>query len=203
MDFTISTRPAELGLEYGLETTSGNDGLQSTPGIDDLSCLDGSMTSDCLPGTPLGNSTEMEEGHDDSVDQNSPQLQAGNATSSFSPSSVLATPIAMLRLPSPCPTPTVFTPDVAVAIEQNKLKGLMKLRFLRQCVLFYWGVCPRPTPFEYRTMAITLCNKFPSLKDKKPKDGKYWVRINSSSISFIIIILCSFFLFITYCIGNS
>ena len=52
MDFTISTRPAEFGLEYGLETTSGNDGLQSTPGIDDLSCLDGSMTSDCLPGTP-------------------------------------------------------------------------------------------------------------------------------------------------------
>ena len=78
----------------------------------------------------------MEESHDDSVDKNSPQLQAGNTTSSFSPSSVLAKPIAMLRLPSPRPIPTVFTLDVAVAIEQKKLKGLMKLRFLRQCVLF-------------------------------------------------------------------
>ena len=106
---------------------------------------DGSMTSDCPPGIPIGNSTEMEEDHDDSVDQNSPQLQVGNATSSFSPSSVLATPIAMLRLLSPCPIPTVFTPDVAVAIEQKKLKGFMKLRFLRQCVLFYWGVCPSST----------------------------------------------------------
>ena len=90
-------------------------------------------------------------------------------------SSILATPVMMLRLPSPCPIPTVFTSDITNAIEQNRLKGLMKYRLLRQCALFYWGVCPRPTPDEYKTIAITLCLKFPQLKDKKPKDGKYWV----------------------------
>jgi len=74
----------------------------------------------------------------------------------------------------PCPVPTKFTKDVANAIKNNQLKGIMKTRLLRQSATFYWGLCPWPTHDEYVTMAVTLCDKFPQLKDKKPLHGQYW-----------------------------
>ena len=52
----------------------------------------------------------------------------------------------------------------------------MKTRLLRQAALFYWGLCPRLSNDEYLTMAVTLCNAFQQLRDKRPINGKYWVR---------------------------
>ena len=95
-----------------------------------------------------------------------------------SPSSktpIIVTQLKQLRLPVPCPVPTKFTKDVANAIKNNQLKGIMKTRLLRQAATFYWGLCPWPTHDEYVTMAVTLCDKFPQLKDKKPLHGQYWV----------------------------
>ena len=51
----------------------------------------------------------------------------------------------------------------------------MKTRLLRQAATYYWGLCPRPMHDEYVTMAVTLCDKYEQLRDKKPVGGKYWV----------------------------
>ena len=90
--------------------------------------------------------------------------------------------VKQLRLPVPCPLPTNFTKQVTNAIKNNQLKGVMKTRLLRQAAVFYWGLCPRPTHDEYVTMAVTLCENFPQLKDKKPINGAYWVSRSSVHI---------------------
>ena len=83
--------------------------------------------------------------------------------------------VKQLRLPVPCPVPATFTPDVLRAIENNQLLGVMKTRLLRQAAGFYWGLCPRPTHDEYVAMSMSLCDKYPQLRDKRPPQGKYWV----------------------------
>ena len=83
--------------------------------------------------------------------------------------------VKQLRLPVPCPVPTNFTPNVLRAIENKQLLGIMKTRLLRQAASFYWGLCPRPTHDEYVAMSITLCDKYPQIRDKMPSQGEYWV----------------------------
>ena len=64
-----------------------------------------------------------------------------------SPSSktpIIVTQLKQLRLPVPCPVPTKFTKDVANAIKNNQLKGIMKTRLLRQAATFYWGCVHGP-----------------------------------------------------------
>ena len=73
---------------------------------------------------------------------------------------------ADIRLPIPCPLPAAFSPAVQVAIQQNKLTGLLKLSMLRECSTFFQGICPRPKPFEYLEMSKFLCDKYPALRDE-------------------------------------
>ena len=81
-----------------------------------------------------------------------------------------------LRLPVPCPLLKNFSDDSVVnAIKKGEIKGLVKYRLLRDVASFYKGLCPNPTPTEFATMCRAVCNQFPSLKDKKPKDNIYWV----------------------------
>ena len=80
-----------------------------------------------------------------------------------------------MRLPTPCPLPTMFTDDVAQAIADNKIEGIMKLRLERQAAAFYWGLCPHPKPSEYDAMSRAMCDKYPALKSGKHKE--YWVGI--------------------------
>lgn len=83
-----------------------------------------------------------------------------------------------MRLPTPCPLPTNIPADIESALtNDDKLLGVKRYRFLRQASLFYWGICPRPTQDEYLIMAVTLCDKYPKLKDKKPEKGQYWVSL--------------------------
>ena len=49
------------------------------------------------------------------------------------------------RLPTPCPLST-FTPLVQQGIENNKFKGNLKTRMLRESANHYYGLCPHPTP---------------------------------------------------------
>ena len=79
-----------------------------------------------------------------------------------------------LRLPDPCPLPHNFSLITTKAIENNSLKGNVKLRLTREAASFYYGICPKPTSTEYINMAKTLCDKYPQLKDKGP-DKDYWV----------------------------
>ena len=83
--------------------------------------------------------------------------------------------VTELRLPDPCPLPNNFTRKTNEACERGELTGTLKLSLLREASAFYYGLCPKPTPTEYVTMAKTLCNKFPQLKDKRPINGEYWV----------------------------
>ena len=78
-----------------------------------------------------------------------------------------------MRLPTPCPLPTMFTDDVAQAIADNKIEGIMTLRLERQAAAFYWGLCPWPTASEYDAMSKAMCDKFPILKSSKHEN--YWV----------------------------
>lgn len=96
-------------------------------------------------------------------------------------SQVTKTPIRAMRLPTPCPLPDNITDDLETALsdDSSKLTGVKQMRFLRRASEFYWGICPRPTPNEYVMMAITLCDKYPKLKDKKPLNGQYWVCIKA------------------------
>lgn len=84
--------------------------------------------------------------------------------------------MAGIRLPIPCPLPAAFSPAVQVAIQQNRLTGLLKLSMLRECSSFYQGICPRPKPFEYLEMSKSLCDKYPALRDEVSFNGEYWVR---------------------------
>lgn len=84
-----------------------------------------------------------------------------------------------MRLPKPCPLPTTFSGAVMKAISKNMLKANMKTRLLRECTLFYQGLCPYPRSNEYIEMAKTITNKYPELKDMNPKDGEYWVSIHN------------------------
>ena len=79
------------------------------------------------------------------------------------------------RLPEPCPIPTSFSRRVQQACLADDLSGLNRLAFVREAGMYYDGICPNPTPLEYTTMAKTLCNTFPQLRDKKPPNGEYWV----------------------------
>ena len=81
-----------------------------------------------------------------------------------------------MRLPTPCPLPTVFTEDVAHAIANNNIKGIIKIRLERQAAAFYYGLCPWPKPTEYNTMAKAMCDKFPSLRSSKHEE--YWVSMH-------------------------
>ena len=83
--------------------------------------------------------------------------------------------LANIRLPVPCPLPTVYTPAVQIAIQNDSLTGLLKLSMLRQCATFFYGVCPRPRSYEYREMSKILCDNYPSLKDETHVNGEYWV----------------------------
>ena len=84
-------------------------------------------------------------------------------------------PVMSSRLPVPCPLPMSFSPCVTKAIADNKILGNNKLALIRECSLFYYGLCPYPTPKEYETMAKLLCDKYPDLKNKIPVNGSYWV----------------------------
>ena len=76
------------------------------------------------------------------------------------------------RLPEPCPVPyNSFSPDVIEAIDKDQLKGIFKIRLIRQAADFYHGMCPRPNSTEYVDMAKTLCAKYPQLRDRKPLKG--------------------------------
>ena len=92
-----------------------------------------------------------------------------------------------MRLPTPCPLPTVFTEDVAQAIAANKITGILKTRLERQAAAYYHGICPWPKPSEYSNMAKTMCDKYPQLKSSKHKE--YWVSvyiyINTNYISML------------------
>ena len=55
-------------------------------------------------------------------------------------------------------------------LAQNGVKGNNKF-LLREAASFYNGLFPNPTTNEYVTMAKTLCNKYPELKDKQPVNG--------------------------------
>jgi len=77
-----------------------------------------------------------------------------------------------MRLPAPCPCPSMFTDDVTQAIE-SKIIGIMKLRMQRQAATYYWGICPWQKTTEYNTMAKAMCNKYPQLRSKS---AEYWVR---------------------------
>lgn len=84
------------------------------------------------------------------------------------------------RLPEPCPVPySSFSPDVIQAIEKDQLKGILKIRLIRQAADFYYGLCPNPNHIEYVTMAKTLCERYPQLRDKKPVKGKFVYYVSS------------------------
>ena len=82
--------------------------------------------------------------------------------------------IEQIRLPNPCPLPNNFSMVTTKAIENNTLKGNIRLRMTREAAAFYYGICPKPTPTEYTIMAKTLCDNYPQLKDKDPNKN-YWV----------------------------
>ena len=65
-----------------------------------------------------------------------------------------------------------FSPSVMKAIAENKNN---KLSLIQECSLFYYGICPYPTPKEYETMAKLICDKYSDLKNKIPVNGSYWV----------------------------
>ena len=68
------------------------------------------------------------------------------------------------RLPEPCPVPyNSFSPDVIDAIDKHLLKGVFKLRLIRQAADFYYGICPHPNNIEYVTMVKVLCDRYPQL----------------------------------------
>ena len=76
------------------------------------------------------------------------------------------------RLPNPCPIPhNCFSDDVIQAIDKNSIKGILKIRLIRQAASFYHGFCPRPTHDEYTSMATTLCKKYGDLRYKKPTNN--------------------------------
>ena len=77
------------------------------------------------------------------------------------------------RLPTLCPLPA-FTPIVQQGIENNKIKGNLKTRMLRESANHYYGLCPRPYPQEYRRMALSLCDLCPQLRDST-EDRYNWV----------------------------
>ena len=87
-----------------------------------------------------------------------------------SPSEDFAIKTRNMRLPTPCPLPTLFTEDVEQAIAANNIKGIMKLRLERQAAAYYYGICPRPKPSEYSDMAKAMCDKFHQLKSSKHKE---------------------------------
>jgi len=101
----------------------------------------------------------------------------GPAKGTCRPKMVVAE-VSTLRLPVPCPLPSNFSSKVISACENDQFTGNMKLTFLREAATFYHGLCPKPTQGEYGEMAKTLCDKYPTLKDKGATDGKYppWVR---------------------------
>ena len=72
--------------------------------------------------------------------------------------------IEQIRLPNPCPLPNNFSMVTTKAIENNTLKGNVRLRMTREAAAFYYGICPKPAPTEYTIMA----------KDKDPNKN-YWV----------------------------
>ena len=61
-----------------------------------------------------------------------------------------------LRIPEPCPLPTIFTTITTTAIKKREIEGLKKLRLLRETTSFYRGICPNPTKEEY------ICNNVQS-----------------------------------------
>ena len=72
-----------------------------------------------------------------------------------------------MRLPTPCPLPAMFTEDVAQAIANSNIKGIMKIRLERQAASYYYGLCPWPKSSEYNMMAKTMCDRYPQLKSSK------------------------------------
>ena len=79
------------------------------------------------------------------------------------------------RLPSPCPLPSTFTKPTLESIANEQLMGNMKIRLLREAATYYHGLCPRPNQTEYTSMSQMLCEKFPQLRDKMPRNNEYWV----------------------------
>jgi hypothetical protein len=59
----------------------------------------------------------------------------------------------------------------------NHLKGVLKLRMLRESAAFFSGHCPCPKSSEYDAMSQSLCDKYPLLKDIDANDGKYWTSV--------------------------
>lgn len=76
--------------------------------------------------------------------------ESANHKSSFSPPAKKAKRkvnvhnMKTTRLPTLCPLLTMFTDDVAQAIADNKIKGIMTLTLERQAAAFYWGLCLWP-----------------------------------------------------------
>ena len=61
------------------------------------------------------------------------------------------------RLPKPCPLPSKFSKKVEEAILHGQLIGTKRLQCLRECCLFYYEMCPKPSMAEYDTMANLAC----------------------------------------------
>lgn len=112
----------------------------------------------------------------DPVNATSPGLSPESGEPAMKRQRVVNSNTPRQSLPVPCPLPPNFSRKVVEACDKGvQLTGVSKLRLLREAALFYYGICPLPTPNEYITMAKTLCNAFPQLKDKKPLEGRYWV----------------------------
>lgn len=86
-----------------------------------------------------------------------------------------------MRLPNPCPLPATFSGILLDAISKNKLKGNLKTRLLRECAAFLQGICPHPRQHEYVAMAKAICDKYEDLKDIKPNNGEYWVKLKKDN----------------------
>ena len=101
-----------------------------------------------------------------------PGQQPCNTTPDQAANAAVLVSVNQRRLPNPCPAPqNCFSDDVIQAIDKNSVKGILKIRLIRQAASFYYGICPRPTHDEYTSMAKTLCEKYGDLKDKKPKNN--------------------------------
>ena len=79
------------------------------------------------------------------------------------------------------PLPSHFSRTVQSAIDNNTLNHqTSKCAFVRECVLFYEGICQFPTEKEYSAISKAVVDKYPCLKDIR--SSEYWVCIEYSAM---------------------
>ena len=70
---------------------------------------------------------------------------------------------------------------VQSAIDNNTLNHQTnRCAFVRECVLFYEGICQFPTEKEYSAISKAVVDKYPCLKDIR--SSEYWVCIEYSAM---------------------